>query len=314
MEKVTIRDEEDVIIEEKVMGPWKELFVRFISNRSALIFSIIFLIFLIGILSAPLWLDRELAYRFTDADKVSPFTTVEITYKVGFDTITESKFFLFGSDDFGRDYFARVVYGSRSALWMAIIIITVSAGLGTTVGAISGYFGGKTDFIIMRIVDVLLSIPGILMAMAIASALTPGVFSLVVALSISRIPSFSRVIRSTVLSLKNMEYIEAAHAVGTSTPRIIFKHIIPNTLSPIIVQVTLGLAGVMLSLSGLSFLGFGLPQPEPDLGGLIASGRQFFSTHMYLINIPGIVIVYIILTFNILGDAFRDALDPKLRD
>ncbi|WP_375709444.1 nickel transporter permease [Niallia sp. NCCP-28] len=218
-----------------------------------------------------------------------------------------------GTDDKGRDVLSRLIYGSRLTLLVGIASLAFGGAIGTALGMIAGYIGGIADTIIMRITDILLAFPGILLALAIVSALGPSLMNVAIAVGIFKIPIFIRVVRGTVLSIKNLEYIDAIQALGASHLRIITKHIFPNILSPIIVQVTLNLATVILSTAGLSFLGLGAQPPSAEWGAMLSNARSYFFTAPYLLIFPGLAISLLVLGFNLFGDGLRDALDPRMK-
>lgn len=219
----------------------------------------------------------------------------------------------FGTDDKGRDVLSRLIYGSRLTLLVGFASLLFGGTLGTILGVIAGYVGGIIDTIIMRVTDVLLAFPGILLALAIVSALGPSLMNVAIAVGIFKIPIFIRIVRGTVLSIKNLEYIDAIKSLGASHLRIIIKHIFPNILSPIIVQTTLNLATVILSTAGLSFLGLGAQPPSPEWGAMLSNARSYFFTAPYLLIFPGLAISFLVLGFNLFGDGLRDALDPRMK-
>lgn len=226
---------------------------------------------------------------------------------------TPSRQFLLGTDEFGRDILSRLIYGARVSLQVGFIAVSIALVAGGTLGAAAGFYGGRVDNSIMRVMDVLLSVPQTLMAIAIAAALGPGLMNLMIAVGISATPRYARIVRSSVLTIRGMEFIEAAQAVGSSDFRIIMKHIIPNSMAPIIVQSTLGVASAILNAAGLSFIGLGIQPPNPEWGAMLSGGRQYIRDYPHLTLYPGLTIMITILALNFLGDGLRDALDPKQR-
>ncbi|MGD1815767.1 MAG: ABC transporter permease [Pleomorphochaeta sp.] len=221
---------------------------------------------------------------------------------------------IFGLDEFGRDIFLRMLWGTRYSLFMGTFAIAFSVIVGSIFGAVSGFYGIVADNIIMRFMDVLLAIPSMLLATAIVAALGTSLTNVLLAISISYIPTFARTVRASVLTIKDKEYIEAARALGASDARIIFKYIIPNSLAPLIVQATLGVAGAILSIAGLSFLGLGIQPPTPEWGSMLSNARTYIREGWHVTVIPGLGIMLTILALNLLGDGLRDALDPRLKN
>ena len=220
---------------------------------------------------------------------------------------------IMGTDNFGRDIFSRVVFGTRTSLQIGFTAVSVGLLIGLVLGSISGFYSGQIDNVLMRFIDVLISIPGILLAIAIVAALGPGMVNVMIAVGLASIPGYTRITRATVLTIREREFIEAARAIGASDLRIIARHILPNCLAPIIVQATLGLSGAILSAAGLSFIGLGIQPPTPEWGFMLSDGRRFLRDHWHMVSFPGLAIVTVVLAINMVGDGLRDALDPKLK-
>ena len=248
------------------------------------------------------------------ADLIADYETVVIAQNLQDRLQGPSAQYWLGTDEFGRDIFARMIHGARVSLLVGVFSVGLSILMGGAIGAVAGYYGGRLDNIVMRVMDVFLAVPGILLAIAIVSALGANLFNLMLAISVSSIPSYARVVRASVLSLRDQEFIEAAKAIGASDARIIFRHIVPNCLAPVIVQAALGVAGAILATAGLSFIGLGIQPPAPEWGAMLSGGRQYLRHAWHVTAFPGLAIMITILALNLLGDGLRDALDPRLKN
>ncbi len=220
---------------------------------------------------------------------------------------------LLGTDDFGRDILSRIIYGGRISLLVAIMAIAFSLVVGGILGVSAGYFGGVYDGTIMRIMDVLMAIPGFLLAVCVSSALGTGVQNTAIAIGVGCVPGYARLMRAQVLSIRDQEYVEAARITGSSDFRIMLKHIVPNILSPIIVESTLRIGACILMISSLSFIGLGVQPPDAEWGSMVAAGRQYIRSFWPIVTFPGLAIMVTLFGFNLFGDGLRDALDPRLK-
>ena len=247
------------------------------------------------------------------ADFLSDYEEVVVKVNLSQKLIAPCLEFPCGTDNMGRDILARIVHGARYSLAVGLAATVFGLVVGVFFGAIAGYYGGTLEDVIMRANDILSSIPAILMGIVIVSALGVSLPNLMMAIGITSVPQFVRITRASVLTVRNQEYIEALHATGLSEARIIGLHVLPNCLSPIIVQITLRIGSAVIAASSLSFLGLGVPAPAPEWGAMLSVGRQFIRTASYMTIFPGLAILITVLAFNLLGDGLRDALDPKLK-
>ncbi len=281
----------------KRKGNGADIWKRLRRNRMAMLGLVIIVVLILSAVFAPL----IAPYGYDDQDVNRAFLGPSLHH-------------LFGTDNLGRDIFSRILYGGRISLTMGLISVSLSSVVGIFLGALAGYYGGKLDDIIMRVLDVLMAMPNILLAIAIAAALGPGLVNCMVAVGISTVPRFARVVRGPILSIRNQEYIEAATAVNASDRRIIFRHVLPNVMAPIIVQATLYIANAVMAASSLSFLGMGVQPPSPEWGAMLSAGRQYIREYWHIVTFPGIAIMLTVFSLNVLGDGLRDALDPRLKN
>ncbi|RWL48402.1 MAG: ABC transporter permease [Mesorhizobium sp.] len=220
----------------------------------------------------------------------------------------------FGTDDLGRDIYSRIVYGARWTLYVVILVAIIAAPIGLLVGTVAGYAGGWTDTILMRITDIFLAFPKLVLALAFVAALGPGIENAVLAIAITSWPPYARIARAETLTVRNSDYIKAVQLMGASPFRIVLRHIMPLCISSLIIRVTLDMAGIILTAAGLGFLGLGAQPPLPEWGAMIASGRRFILDQWWVAAAPGAAILIVSLGFNLLGDGLRDALDPRSGD
>jgi len=278
---------------------WQDVGHRFIRNNKTIIGLIMLGVIVLMCIYGMIALDYE-----TDV----------INQNISNKLQTPSLDHLFGTDTLGRDIFNRIVYGARYSLFIGFSSTLISLSVGSLLGCIAGYFGGKTDNIIMRLTDVFIAIPSTLMAIAVVSALGPNFANLIIAIALGDIPGYARIIRSSVLSIRDNEFVEASVAVGGSSAHIMAQHIFPNTLAALIVQATLGVGYVIIAASGLSYLGLGVMPPAPEWGAMLSEAQAQIRYFPHQVIFPGLAIVITVLALNLLGDALRDAIDPTLKD
>ena len=224
-----------------------------------------------------------------------------------------SKAHWFGTDDLGRDIFSRLIYGGRYSLRIGIIAVAFATVAGAALGSIAGFYGGAFDMFIMRALDILQAVPGLILSIAVSATLGPGFTNCIIALAIGMVPSFARMTRASILNIRQMEYLEAATSINASNFRIIVKHVLPNALSPLIVQAAMSVASAILVAASLSFIGLGVQPPTPEWGAMLSAGRNYIRNYPHMVIFPGLTIMVAVFSLNILGDGLRDALDPKLK-
>ena len=276
---------------------WADAWRRFKKNKMAVI-SLIFLLCLalIGIITLVIdWVTND-----------SIYDTLVISQNLTQRFEPPSSSHILGLDEFGRDILLRILWGTRYSLFMSIAAVLAAGIVGIVIGAVAGYYGGRVDNVIMRLMDVVLSLPYMLLAIAIVAALGPGLVNVLISIAIGYVPEFARITRASVMTIREREFIEAA--------KIIFQQILPNAMAPLIVEVTMAIAGAILSIAGLSFLGLGIQPPLPEWGAMLTNARGYIRDAWHITVFPGLVILVTILALNIIGDGLRDALDPKLKN
>ena len=284
------------VIREKRRSPWWEVWRRLRRNKAAVAgMSVIILLVIVAVLApvlAPFDPNQtNISQRLQGPSSEHPL----------------------GTDNFGRDMLSRIIYGSRISLYVGFVAVGIGAIFGGILGAIGGFYGKQIDNVIMRLMDVLLAVPQIILAIAIVGVLGTSLTNLMVAVGISQVPRYARLVRASAMSLRGQEFVEAARAIGATDLRIILENILPNCMAPIIVQSTLGVAAAILSAASLSFLGLGVQPPTPEWGSMLSAGRQFLRSAPHLSIYPGLAIAIVVLALNVFGDGLRDSLDPKLR-
>jgi len=288
----------ETIKKPKKKSQFLEFCRRFSKNKAALIGFTLFIIILFFALFADFFVDYELDAITHGADRLA----------------SPSAEHIFGTDNYGRDIFARVLYGTRNSLQMALTATLSALGISIVIGAVAAFYGGIIDNIIMRILDMFMGIPVILLAIAVSASLGPGKDNLILAIIISQVPQFTRVTRSAILNVVGQEYIEAARAYGSSDLSIIAEQVLPNCMGLVIIQATMAVSQIILSIAALSYLGLGIQPPAPELGNMLSEGREYMRYSQYIMIFPGLMIALTALSLNLIGDGLRDALDPRLKN
>ncbi|MDQ0975086.1 peptide/nickel transport system permease protein [Neobacillus niacini] len=295
---VLAKSKNDIVLsnQEEVVSPGREAWKSFKKNKFALVGAGIVVFFIIIAILAPV---------------IAPYGVNEQVLSNR--NAPPSADHWFGTDDFGRDILSRVMFGSRISLWVGFVAVMGSIVIGCFLGIIAGYYGRWIDTLISRIFDIMLAFPSILLAIAVVAVLGPSLQNALIAIALINVPNFGRLIRSKVLSVKQEEYIMAAKAIGMSDARILFHHVLPNSLAPIIVQGTLAIATAIIEAAALGFLGMGAQPPEPEWGKMLADSRQYIIQAPWTVLFPGVAIMLTVLGFNLMGDGLRDALDPRMK-
>jgi peptide/nickel transport system permease protein len=277
-------------------SPWAAARRRFIRSRTGLLGASVLLVVTLGAIFA---------------GQVSPYSPVRQDFRI--ERQPPSAQHLMGTDEFGRDVLSRVIWGAQASLQAGAVAATIALVVGLLLGMLAAYYGGRTDNLIMRAMDIILAFPYILLAIAVVAILGPGLRNAMIAIAIIYIPHYARVVRGAVLSVRARDYVEAARALGAQDGRIMLQHVLPNTLAPVIVQTTLTVGVAIIDTAGLSFLGLGTQPPTPDWGNMLSAGRNYVIDSPWIATFPGLAILVTVLAFNLMGDALRDAFDPRLR-
>lgn len=289
-----VQDEQVVT---KKRSQLKEVWRRFCRNKQAMIgLAMLLLLIFVAVF----------------ANVIAPYDPVEQNLLIRLQGPSAAHWF--GTDELGRDIFSRILYGARISLTVGLIAVSISCVAGCALGAIAGYYGGILDTVIMRISDIMMAIPSILLNISIVAALGTGLQNVMIAIGISSVPAYCRIMRASLLSLKNQEFVDASRVAGSTDFYIIMHHIIPNSLAPLIVQATLKIGGAILSCASMSFIGLGIVPPTPEWGAMLSTGRDFLRDAPHLTAFPGLAIMFAVFSMNLIGDGLRDALDPKLKN
>ena len=283
-------------IPEKPVSGFVDFAKRFVRNRAALIGFIITVVLVIVAVFAPV---------------IAPYDPYDANMPMSLTKPTAQHWL--GCDELGRDILSRIIYGARISLRVGVEAVALALSVGIVLGALAGYFGGRLDLIIMRLMDIMLAFPSILLAIAFMAVLGRGIENAIIAIGIVSIPEYARIVRGSVLSVKENDYVTAARAIGNSEAAIIFRHILPNVMAPIVVRATLGISSAILDTAALGFLGLGVSPPTAEWGTMLGAGRGYVWDAPHLLTFPGLAITVTVLAFNLMGDGLRDALDPHLR-
>lgn len=275
---------------------WRQVWRHLRRNRMAMVGVAVMALFVLSAIFAPF---------------LTPYDPIKVDFGSAFKEPSSEN--LLGADWLGRDNFSRILYGARISLIIGFISVAIGMVMGVPVGALSGYYGGKFDLFIQRVIDILIAFPGILLAIVVVTILGTGVENVMIAVGIASVPIYTRLVRGSVLAIKEQGYVAAAKALGIGDSRIIVRHIMPNCLGPIIVQSTFQIATAILWAAGLGFLGLGAQPPDPEWGAMLSRGREYIRSAHYLTTYPGLAIFFMVLGFNLIGDGLRDALDPRSR-
>ena len=286
----------DKKVKNRTLLQYKEIVERFLKNNAAVLGLLIIIVLAImaifpGLITSPDYISQDLNKQFQPPSK---------------------EHFL-GTDEVGRDMLTRIVWGARTSLSIGIVSVLIACVVGVFIGLIAGYYGGKIDNVLMRLMDVLLAIPNLLLGISMVAALGRSTSNLTMAIALGTIAPFARVARSSVMTVKDQEYIESAKSTGAGDIRVMSKYVFPNALSPIIVQISMSIANAILTISGLSFIGLGVAPPTPEWGSMLSVGRGYIRDYWWVVTFPGVAIMLTVFAFNLLGDGLRDALDPRLR-
>lgn len=276
----------------------QEGFYQLRQNKAAMVGLFIIVVFIFVGLFAPLVAPHDPLQQAIDIRKSPPLTSGH----------------LLGTDDLGRDLFSRIIFGARISMVIGVVSVGIALTVGTLVGVVSGYYGGWLDKIVMRLIDIMLAFPYVLLTIVVVAVLGPSLVNAMIAIGISQVPRYVRLVRASVLAEKEADYVKAERSLGTSDLELMFRSILPNCLAPLIVQSTLGVGEAILSSAALSFLGLGAQPPAPEWGLMIASSREFITSAWWIVTFPGLATLVAVLGFNLFGDGLRDILDPRLRE